>query len=66
MNDNVTVADTLVGRVRNLLSKVPQDKKFVPIPVSELIDYLHSLERLAVLERHLINLVSDGYKTYAA
>lgn len=65
MNDNVTVADGLVSRIRTILAKAPPDKKFVPISLAELIDYLHSLERLAVLERHLINLVSDGYKIYA-
>ena len=64
MNDNVKVADELVTRVRFILAQVG-DKKIIPIKVSELVDYLQALERLATLERHLVNLCSDGYKLYA-
>jgi hypothetical protein len=64
MNDNVKVADNLVSRIRFILAQC-EGKKLVPIKTEELLDYLHSLERLAVLERHLMNLCSDGYKIYA-
>lgn len=63
-NDNVVIADERVARIRFILAQTG-DKKIIPIKVTELLDYLHSLERLAVLERHLYNLTSDGYKIYA-
>lgn len=64
MNDNVKIADERVSRIRYILSKTT-DQKIVGIKIEELLDYLHCLERLAVLERHLYNLTSDGYKVYA-
>jgi hypothetical protein len=65
MNDNVEVADKLVKRIRHILVQT-EGKKIIPIKTEELIDYLQSMERLAVLERHLVNLCSDGYKVYAS
>lgn len=64
MNDNVKIADDQVSKVRSLLANAG-DRKLIPIKSVDLLDCLHSLERLATLERHLYNLCSNGYKLYA-
>lgn len=65
MNDNVQIADESVSKIRTMLVSAG-DKRLVPIQTMELVDVLHKLERLAVLERHLYNLCSDGYKYNAS
>lgn len=64
MNDNVKIADEGVSKMRTVL-KAAEGKRLVPIQTQDLIEFLHKLERLAVLERHLYNLTSNGYQIYA-
>lgn len=56
--ENVKIADTKVAKMRHSIANA---KKVVGTPVDEMIGYLHCLERLAALERHLYNLTSNGY-----
>lgn len=64
MNDNVKIADDVVAKVRKILASAT-DKKLVPIRVEDLLECLQAVERLSILERHLYNLTSNGYKLYA-
>lgn len=60
MNQNVKIADDTVGRIRAIIIAA-MGKKVMPVPTDTLLATLESLERLAVLERHLYNLTSQAY-----
>lgn len=64
MSENVKIADAGVSKMRGMLVAA-EGKRLVPIQTQDLIEFLHQLERLATLERHLNNLCSNGYKVYA-
>lgn len=64
MSENVKIADDGVAKMRTMLTAA-EGKRLVPIQTQDLIEFLHQLERLAILERHLYNLCSNGYKQYA-
>ena len=58
---NVKIADDKVSKLRSQLSEA-FGRPTVQISVDDVVGYLQSLERLAALERHLYNLISNGYR----
>jgi hypothetical protein len=57
---NVEIADEIVETLRGIIAESTTEA--VPIKVETLLDALGCLERLAILERHLVNLVSSSYE----
>lgn len=58
-NINVKTADLQVKKLRNIINNSPT--KTTEIKLDTLVELLLCMERLSILERHILNLVSDAY-----
>ena len=58
---NLEVVDNNIKRLRSILD-VYAKTKAVKLTTDDLLNFLSCMERLSVIEKHLINLVSAAYE----
>lgn len=61
MIDNLAIVKEKINSLRHVIEIAEKSKEF-HISMDDLIGFLACLERLYILEKHLINLVSSAYE----
>lgn len=58
--NNIEVVSIRINNIRSVIEVAEKEKQFI-VSMDELLNILACLERLFIIEKHLINLVSTAY-----